>query len=101
MGSPVLETAQKTRPGTPVEGSEVTESRVDWIREAVELAIVWVKAGEPSRPVYVVICRDVGCRCEREDCELKPGKRLSVLDNAQCVFIVAVSCCLRGLLRST
>jgi hypothetical protein len=43
MGSPVLETAQKTRPGTPVEGSEVTESRVDWIREAVEWAIVWGK----------------------------------------------------------
>ena len=42
MGSPVLETAQKTKPGTPVEGSEVTESRYDCMsREVIEWAIFW------------------------------------------------------------
>ena len=71
MGSPVLETAQKTRPGTPAEGSEVIESRDDCTRGAVESAIVLGRGldmdpRERGGLIYVVICKEAVAASLRE-----------------------------------
>ena len=63
MDSPVLETAQKTRPGTPAEGLEVIESRDDCTREAVEPAVALgrgldIDPRQSGRLMYAVIYKE-------------------------------------------
>ena len=67
MGSPVLETAQKTRPGIPAEGSEVIESRDDCTRRAAESVIVLgrgldIDPRQSGGLMYVVICKEASLK---------------------------------------